>query len=83
MGEVYYLIYTTSRHYDQECPSYLMLVNGHMLQSNLYDATKYTKRDTAEKELEVTANIFKDKKFEIIPVDRRIFGEKPRWVEDY
>lgn len=81
---VYYVIYTTSIHHSKKCPSYLQLVNdGRMIQSNFYDASKYNSIVNAKKELQATNLAFKGAmQFEIIPVDKRIFGETPRWVED-
>jgi len=81
--EVFYVIYTTTNHDEApNAPSYLQLIHKdqHMLQSNLYDASKYVNKDAAETELQETAAIFTDYEFAIIPVDRRIFGPRPRWV---
>jgi hypothetical protein len=60
-----------------------MLVNGGaMIQTNLYDASKYTKKENADNEMKLVSDKFKDKKFAVIPIDQRIFGDNPRWVED-
>ncbi len=83
MNEVYYLIYTTTEYDDSKSPVYLLLVNGgRMIQGNLYDASKFVSKERAEKELKEVSEFYKDREFDIIPVDKRIFGRNPRWIEE-
>lgn len=80
----YFILYTTAK--DDGGPVYIWCIGGgHMTQSNLYDATKFTTRALAEKRLEVVKGIngFKDRVFDIIEVDRRIYGLEPRHVINY
>lgn len=53
---------------------------GYMLQGNLYDADKYLTQDKAKEFLSIFADIYKERKFEIITVNKKIFGEQPRFV---
>lgn len=81
LNPVYYVLYTTSIIYEQESPVYIWLIDGgHMIQGSIYDATKYESFDDAVEEVIITRKIFKNRKFEIIPIDRRIFGAIPRNV---
>ena len=64
--------------------NYLWLINGdHMIQSNLYDATKFTTRKLAEKRLNIVKEIFKEYKCDIISIDKRVFGRGVRHVIDF
>lgn len=83
-GLNYFVIYSTAL--DDGQPVYVWVIGGgHMTQSSLYDATKFTTRAFAEKRLEIVRNIkgFQGRSFDIIEVDRRIFGTQPRSVVNY
>lgn len=81
--EVYYEIMTTGSS-DKQGPVYVWIIEGdHMLQSSIYDATKFTTRELAEKRIEIIKNIFTDRDFNIVKIDKRIFGDTPRNVMNY
>ena len=79
----YYLIYTTSKVYGEDVPCYLTITKGgRILQRNIYDSSKYINLIEATKELNKASKEFTDTEFEIIAIDRRVFGRKPRFVID-
>ena len=49
---------------------------------NIYDSSKYINLIEATKELNKASKEFTDTEFEIIAIDRRVFGRKPRFVID-
>ena len=75
----YYII--VSENEDQEI-LYLWIINGeHMLQSNIYDSSKFLSRELAEKRLEIVSKEFEDNVFDIIPINQLIFGGMPKHIE--
>lgn len=80
----YYVITSESSRGKEYSPIYLWVINGeHMFQSNLYDATKFTSEELAQKRIGLLKELHPEGLFDIIPVDYRIFGMKPRNVINF
>ena len=92
MSKVYYLVQAynikedprNSYHlYPSYLTSYNMVLGGRNfgLQSNLYDALKFTEEEIAQKWYDYAKSKFEDRVWEIVPIDSRLFGrQKPCYV---
>lgn len=92
--KIYYLVqaYKTkedSKYKTHLYPNYLTSYSYNMqlgganfgLQSGLYDAIKFESKSKAKEWMEYAKHIFKERTWEIVPVDERMFGkEKPAYI---
>lgn len=77
----YYLILAFTK--DRDCPSFVTITkDGYMIQSNIYDATKFIHYNNIFEYLEIVKNKFKEYMFEITDINSKIFGENARFVLD-
>lgn len=90
--KIYYLVqaYKTkedSKYKTHLHPNYLTSYNMRLgganfgLQSGLYDAIKFETESKAKEWMEYAKHVFKERTWEIVPVDERMFGkEKPVYI---
>lgn len=76
----FYVIVSDSLNEENVIVYLLMTKDGNMLQSNLYDASKFASRELAEKQLDIVDKEFGDNIFDIIPVNQLIFGVMSKHV---
>lgn len=80
MSDCYYVLITNKP--DTGCPSYISIwKDQYNIQSNIFGASKFTKKETAEKAKIKASCIFKNLNFDIIEINKQIFGKEPRFVE--
>ena len=77
-GKKYYLIQAYKRHlYPSYLTSYDLKKGGENfgLQSGLHDALKFESESKAKEWTDYASQIFKEREWEIVPVDERLFGK--------
>ena len=80
MSNCYYIIIANKT--DIDYPSYISIwQEQYSIQANIFDAYKFTKKETAEIAKTKAIGIFKHHDIDIIEINKQIFGKEPRFVE--